>query len=276
VIAALVAVALLDCSEAPALRSSGFCAPADSAVREKLPTPGVQWKMNDATATRAPWVDANGWRFERHPGRRYRYVLPAGTAALAAAEVFAYGVDAVLQIDPQDLAEYAAMRRFLERVQAPAERSRANIAVVDDGSEVAGEAMNLLARRNLLFHAVKAPAPGYDLTVRITPVAANPSAFAAKVRRDLGDDKRLVRIFGSEVVLGRLTVSRLHLINYSRQKIEGLRVRVLGSYRKAALAAFGYDKARLEDLAVAGGATEFSISEMDVYAVVNLAFPTAQ
>ncbi len=268
------ALPALDCSGTPALRESGFCAPAETAPREKLPPPGMQMRMNQATATRAPWVDSNGWRFLRNPGGRYRYVLPAGKAALAAAEAFAYGADAVLQIDPRDLPDYRRMRAFLERVQAPPLPPRANIAVVDDGSDYAGEVLNLLARRNLLFQVVKAPASGYDLTLRIPKEAVDPDEVAARARRELGDAKRLVRVYGSEVVLVRLTGDRskrrLHLLNYSQLRVEGLRVRVLGLWPKVSLAAYGYDGARVEDVAAAEGATEFSIPEMGVYAVADL------
>ena len=38
---------------------------------------------------------------------KYRYDLPAGKAALAAAEAFAYGADALLKIDPADAAASA-------------------------------------------------------------------------------------------------------------------------------------------------------------------------
>ena len=39
-----------------------------------------------STATRVPWIDANGWQFERAPTRSYFYDAPAGTAVRAAAE----------------------------------------------------------------------------------------------------------------------------------------------------------------------------------------------
>ena len=75
-------------------------------------------------------------------------------------------------------------------------------------------------------------------------------------------------------MLGRLTGdaarARLHLLNYSGATVEGLRLRVLGPYRKGLLAAAGHDRARIEDHAVDGAATEFTISEMGVYAVVDL------
>jgi len=268
-LAAALGIAPLDCSEAPALKGSGYCGAAEDGGREKLPTPGVQWRINEASATRAPWVDANGWRFERKPGGRYLYVLPAGKAALAAGEAFAYHVDARLRIDPNDLDAYRHMAAFLKQIDAAPLPARANLGVLDDGTPLAGEVLNLLARRNLLFRVVREADPGLDLTVRITPEAADPSAFAAKVRRQLGDDKRLLRIYGSEVVVGRLTGdrsrARLHLLNYGGSKIEGLRVRVLGSYSKVE----GAPVAAAE-VGLAGGAAEFTLPEVGSYAVVDL------
>jgi len=64
-----------------------------------------------------------------------------------------------------------------------------DVAVVDDGSAITGEVMNLLARRNLLFQVVQAPSTRFPINIRIgTPEysreeAADPSAFALKVRR---------------------------------------------------------------------------------------------
>ncbi len=56
--------------------------------------------------------------------------------------------------------------------------------------------------------------------------AADPFAFATLVRKKLTDEKRLVRIYGSEVVLARMngdaTHVRVHLINYGGGKVDGL------------------------------------------------------
>src|SRR5580704_4376077 len=51
--------------------------------RTKLSNPGIDRKVTVASATTAPWVDANGWRFKRKPDGEFYYDLPAGTAALA-------------------------------------------------------------------------------------------------------------------------------------------------------------------------------------------------
>src|SRR5579872_3165653 len=37
----------------------------DPATLTKLATPGVQYRMNEASATSVPWIDANGWRYPR-------------------------------------------------------------------------------------------------------------------------------------------------------------------------------------------------------------------
>jgi hypothetical protein len=63
---------------------------------------------------------------------------------------------------------------------------------------------------------------------------------------------------------------RVHLINYGGGKVEGLRVRVRGTYAHGTLAAFGVKSAALIDYNTADDGTEFTIPEMDVYAVVDL------
>ncbi len=245
---------------------------------ERVPAPGVQWGIkgeNTASATRAPWVDSNAWRFLRHPERKYLYELPRGASALAAAEAFAYGVDARLRVDPAAGKAFGEMLAFLKDLEeTPALAPAANIAVLDNGSPLLPEVLNLLARRNLLFRVVSAPDPKADLNVTIDAEAADPAVFATKVRARLTDPKRLLRIYGSEVVLGRLLLgagrARIHLLNYGGEKVEGVRVRVRGSYAGGRLAVFGYAGAKPQDYLTEGGATEFTIPEMGIYAVVDL------
>ncbi len=238
--------------------------------------PGVEFKIDEASATRMPWLDANGWRFERAGGRRtYYYNAGQGKGALAAAEAFAYGVEAVVRVEPADLQAFARMLAFLREVEAPPMPVLANIGVVDDGSEATGEVLNLLARRNLLFRVLRAPEKGYDLVIKPAGAqAADPFEYATMVRQKLGDERRLLRIYGSDVVLGRLTgeggKARLDLINYGERKIGGLRVRVRGAYARGTLAAYGIERAQLADYACEGGATEFTVPEMQTYAVVDL------
>ena len=260
--------------------STGALSDAELSSREALATPGVTARAGVASPTRAPWIVANGWRVVRQPGAKYRYDLPAGKAALAAAEAFAYGADALLKIDPADETSLRAMLAFLEglpRVDLPA---IADLAVVEDGTAVAGEVMNLLARRNLLYEIVKAPSARYRLTVAVGsrefPVeeAADPSAFALKIRRLLTDEQRTLRIYGTEVVIARLVGDaarvRLHLINYSGREIEGLRVRLRGAYGTGEAFAAGAGRVALQDHVVAGGATEFSLPRIGIYAVIDL------
>jgi hypothetical protein len=236
--------------------------------------------MDVASATHVPWIDANGWRFIRDPRRQYYYDMPRGKAALAAFEAFAYGADAVIHPDPQDLVEFARVMIFLKGLDDRILPPVADIGIVDDGSAQTGEVFNLLSRRNLLFQIIQAPDPKYTLNVRIgapdypKAEAANPAAFASLIRQKLGDEKRSMRLYGSDVVIGRLTGNsaraQLHLINYSDHKVEGLRVRVRGEYPHGTLAAFGISNTTLVDYAEAGGATEFTVPEMGVYAIVDL------
>ena len=68
-----------------------------------------------------------------------------------------YGADAVLKVNPADAAGTSHADDWISRRKpsTPAEAPPvADIGVIDDGSFITGELMNLLARRNLLFHAV--------------------------------------------------------------------------------------------------------------------------
>jgi len=264
-----------------AWKNQGFDAEAfDAAKFVKVPAPGVEYKTDVAAATSLPWVNANGWRFARGGSHTYYYVAPWRKAVLAAAEAFANGVDAAVHPDARDLATFGKMLAFLQSIDAPPLPAMANIGMVDDGSQVTGEVMNLMARRNLLFRVVRAPDSTCDLNVQIgteefsKEAAANPFAFATLVRKKLTDEKRLVRIYGSDVVLARMngdaTRVRVHLINYGGSKVDGLRVRVRGEYAKGTLEAFGIQNAALADYAVAEGGTEFTVPSMNVYAEVDL------
>jgi hypothetical protein len=271
--------------QAEAWRQAGFSVlpvgEADMALRERLPAPGIGPRGPDrVSATRSPWVNANGWRFRRRPAGRYSYDLPAGTAALAAAEASVHGADALLKIDPADVPSLGQMTAFLSQLPANDLPEVADLAVVDDGSAILGEVLNLLARRNLLFRIVQAPSPEFRVNVKVgapgypASEAADPSAFALKIRRQVTDEERALRLFGSEVVIGRLTGdgtrARLHLLNYSGRDLEGLRIRVRGSHPEGAALVAGHGRLPLEEPAVASGATEFTLSRLGPYGVVDL------
>jgi len=270
--------------QADGWRAAGFSVspvtPAELSSREALPAPGVTARAGLASPTRSPWIVAGGWRFTRHPKAKYVYDLPAGKAALAAAEAFAYGADVVLKIDPADLGSVGGMLTFLEALPAADLPPIADLAVVDDGSAITGEVMNLLSRRNLLFQVIQSPSAQFRINIAMGspgyPVeeAADPSAFAQKIRRQLTDEQRSLRVYGSEVVICRLTgdgkQARLHLLNYGGREIEGLRIRVRGTYSRGDVYVAGAGRLPLDDYAVTGDATEFSVPRLATYAVVDL------
>jgi hypothetical protein len=274
--------------QAETWRAAGFSvtpiAAKDLASRDALPTPGTTARPGMASPTRSPWINASGWRFTRSAGRKYKrkykYDVPAGKAALAAAEAFAYGVDAVVKAAPADLEALGAMLTFLEGLPNNELPAVADLAVVDDGSAITGEVMNLLARRNLLFQVVQSPSARFRINIAMgspeypLEAAADPSAFAQKIRAQLTDDQRSLRIYGSEVVIGRLTGTaeraRLHLLNYGGREIEGLRLRVRGAYREGEAYVAGAGRLALQDYGVADGATEFSLPRLANYAVIDL------
>jgi hypothetical protein len=275
--------------------------PADDLTsRDALLVPGIAARAGLGSPTRVPWVNANGWQYRRKPAGKFAYDVPPGRGPLAAAEAFAYGGDAVLKIDPADLPEVGRMLAFLSKVPAaPGLTDIADLAVVDDGSPLVGEVMNLLERRNLLFQIVRKPSPRFAINIALGSAkypqaeAAEPSAFALKIRHQLTDAKRALRIYGSEVVIARLTGNahrlRLHLLNYSGRELQGLRVRLRGAWKAqhsfiASAAAAATEAAGgtanagaatqtpppLSDFVVTHGATEFSVPAMGAYAVIDL------
>jgi hypothetical protein len=273
--------------EAEAWRKAGFSATpmtaAAFAALEKLHVPGFASQADVASPTRSPWVFTNGWRYLRRRTGPYALDLPAGKAALAAAEAYAYGAEAVLKIDPSDVEDLGRMAAFLAEVPSEDLPAVADLAVVDDGSPLTGEVMNLLVRRNILFVPVAAPRPEFRVNVRLgtkeypKDAAADPSAFAQRIRGEIGDDQRTLRVYGSEVVIARLTGApgraRLHLLNYGGRSVEGLHIRLRGAYPAGEARVAGLGRVPLEDLAVADGATEFSLPRIGTYAVVDLSSP---
>jgi hypothetical protein len=262
--------------------ASAAPAAADIAAYTPVPAPGVQFQANQAQATTSPWVDSNASRFLRGVRKANYTKLPAGSAPLAAAEAFAYRIDAVLNPDPADVQELGKVLAFLKSQEQPALPALANIGVVDDGSPTMAEVLNMLTRRNLLYRVVPKPDPKLDLTVQLgapdfpKEAAANPSDFAARVREKLGDDKRIVRLYGTNTTIAHLAGdgkrARLVLLSYSRNRTQqGARIRVLGRYRPTKFAAYGTaPDAQLTDVENPGGATEFSVPLFSTIAIVDL------
>jgi hypothetical protein len=297
--AALVCAALAAQSEKPAVPSRIYVAGAaaslveqglalaaptgaDAAAFQPVPSPAIRNMPYDANATSDPWIDSNTWRFQRGMQKANYTQLPAGSAGLAAAEAFAFDVDAILNADPADVQELARILGFLKTHDQPRMPSLANIGIVDDGTPAMGEVLNLLTRRNLLYRVVSQPDSRLNLTVQLgtsdfpRDAATNPSEFAARVRAKLSDDKRLVRVYGSTTAIVHLTGTgtraRLFVLSYSRNRSQsGLRIRVLGRYQPAGLAAYGAaPDAKLTDVQNPGKTTEFSLPTFSTIAIIDL------
>lgn len=269
-----------------AFRKAGVEAQPESSLKEytQIPAPQTKMRMDVGAATSVPWIDSNGWRFQRglqHRVKRAFYrSLPPGTAALAAAEAHAYGADAVLAPDPADLNSLGSMIRFLQGAQDKRLPTMSNIAVVDDGSALLGEVLNLLGRRNLLYTVARDGGPKSDLLVKVgtsdfpKAAAANPNDFAARVREKLSDEKRLLRIYGTYTVIGHLTgdagKARLYLLNYARRPVKDVHVRVLGQYRRVTLKDSADSKLQAADFSSHRGGTEFTIPSLQTYSILDL------
>lgn len=237
-----------------------------------VPAPKVNYRANVARATSSPWVDNNAWRFVRHPDAMYCIDAPGRQSALAAAEAFAFGVTAFIK-GVADAAVFDRMIQFLRALPAFDAPALVNAGIVDDGSDRAGELMNLMMRRNLLFRAETKADP--RLSVNIAKMDdPDPSKEAYRVRQQIGDDRRLVRVYGTEVVIARLTGdaarTRVHLLNYSGRPVNGVRVRVLGNYATAEPHIFGVPDAKLLDYVNGSGFAEFTVAALNEYAVIDL------
>lgn len=249
---------------------------------ETLLKPGSRLQnINTASMTRAAWVDANGWRIMRDPAKSYVYpALANERVGLAIAESYVYGSRAAIPVGQAQKASADEMLGFLKRIDQKPMPAMANILVIDDGSTMMGEILNLLGRRNLAYHAASLPNPAYALNVKVgTPefpqaAAQNPSDFAQLVRKRIGDKNRLLRIYGSEVVVGHLTgesgKARLHLLNYGTDPVEGIRVRVLGDWKTGGMACSGATEAAPDEEGNFDGALEFGVPKVGVYCVVDL------
>jgi Carbohydrate family 9 binding domain-like len=245
-----------------------------------VPPPRIRMQTAAAAATALPWIDSNGWRVERGASKILYAKLPEKTAPLAAAEAFAFGADAVLEPAPADVPAVLRMLAFLQRIDQPVKPVLANIGLVDNGSPALPEVMNLLTRRNLTYRVVSKPDPSLDLNVEIgsgeftAKDAANPHEFAQKIRQKLGDEKRILRLFNTSTVLGRVTGdksgSRVHLLNYGTRPVSWVQVRILGSYAPPRLRSFDVENTTVTDFRRRDGGTEFTIPHLNTYAVVDL------
>ena len=258
----------------------------DAASYQEIPSPGVRYLPNVARATNVPWIDSNGWRFARGMRKVSYAKVPAGSASLAAAEAFVFNVDAIINPDPKDLEDLGKMLRFLKANEQAPLPDMVNIGVVDSPSPLLNEVLNLLTRRNLLYKVVPAPDRTLDLNVQLgTPdfpaeAAANPYEFAARVRAKLGDDKRLVRLYGTSTVIARLTGDKAARGSICSRSVAGasktparkaIRVRVQGRYQPAKFAAYGGNpEAKVSDVRHPGTTTEFWVPDFNTCAIIDL------
>ena len=256
--------------------------PVDPTKLTKIPTPGVNFRAEYASATREPWVDSNGWRFLRSPASLFYCHAPGKAAALAAAEAYAYGTQVFIQTDDTGLKPFAAMLHFLSALPDAQLPSLTNINYQDDGSPASGEFMNLLVRSNLLFKTVQTANDQSGLPVVFGSAqypkseGGNPKLLAEKARANLTDAKRLLRIYGSSVVVGRLVGNASHLrvflLNYGtvHADVSGIRIRVLGNYSKSHVTQYDCPDTNLRDYSSGSGATEFTIADLHMFAVIDL------
>ncbi len=247
----------------------------------KLDAPSVDYKINRGGASGEPWLNSSGWQFARAPHGRFYYDTHGPQAAFAAAEAFLFGADVMIRTDAAGVKPLGAMLQFLRSLPAADLPPIADIGFVDDGSPEAGEVMNLMVRSNLLFRTVAASNGRDKVTVKLGspeyPLqdAADPTMVAHEVRAHLTDDRRSVRIYGSQVVVGRVYGSaaelRVVLLNYAgmERNVNGIRVRVLGKFRLRPPAT-GAPEMRLLDFSTDGSATEFTVPELSSIAVIDL------
>jgi hypothetical protein len=275
---------------ASSLVQRGLAKPAPSgaevAAFEQVPPPRIEFRPDTSQATTAPWIESNGWRFQRGIKKANYAKMPSGSAPLAAAEAFTFDVEAILDPDPADVEALGNMLQFLKALEQPALPVMANIGVIDDRSPELSEILNLFTRRNLLYRVVSAPDRSLNLTVRLgttdfpRDAAADPSQFAARVRAKLGDDNRLVRLYGTSTVVAHLTGdkarARLYLLSYGGNRRQqrapaGIRVRLLGRYEPVGFAAFEAEPgATLTDVDHPGNTTEFSVPSFVTCATIDL------
>ncbi len=252
----------------------------DASRLVRLDAPGVDYAIGRAGATAVPWINSNLWRELRDTEVPFVYDVAGAGVLLAAAEAYSSGAEAYLRIKPEDLATFASAMTFLRQMDGPRLQPRVNFALVTNATPEMEEVMNLLVRRNLLFQPVAEPVRWKGMLVRPgtgefdKEATADPYRFAAMVRSRIGDDRRLVRIYGSDTVLARLygdeRHSRVHLLQYGRNTVAGLRVRVAGRYPRVLVASPGERVLAAEDVVVDGSRTEFTIPEFQTYAIADL------
>lgn len=271
----MIAAVLIVCASLPQIVTQ---APADSV---KLLRPGTRVdRSQQASPTRAPWVDANGWRYRRQPDQTFLYDgVSKERLPLAAAEAFAYGGRAAIRAGEVEAEILKPMLTFLGSIEDSPLPPVADFRLIDDGSPTLGEIMNLLSRRNLLFTTREDNREQLKLVVEVgTPEfprakAANPAEFANLVRTYVTDANRSLRIYGTETIIGHLLSNgrraRLHLLNYGSEPIEMVRVRAKGTWKVERVRSYQQQNPSVDEVEHYDGGTEFSVPFLPVYTVID-------
>jgi len=243
---------------------------SDTAGYQKAIAPGVRYRMNMASATSSPWVDSNLWRYLRNPQANYLCDTKGKSVVTAMAEGFSTGVKLALQTAPEQKADFDKMHEFLRQIPDGPSQPWVNFTVSDDGSFQAGEVMNMLSRRSIGFRV--APKGDYALTAKMT----NAYEAMQEIREKLSDDRRVLRLFGSELTLAVAAREgnrvRLHLVNYGQRPVDHLRLRVQGRFRQQSIKTYLYGgvAAKLMDFEAGKDFTEFTLETLGPYGVIDL------
>ena len=272
---------LLAAALAPLAAQQTFCVekgrpvPCKPAQRQKAAVPRIDPQVSVASATRSPWIVSNGWLYRRNPGVRYEIDAREGGAVRAAAEAVAFAGTVLIHASPSETSALAQLREAVGRMPRVLLPDVADFEFFDDGRAVAGEILNLFTRRNMLVRGVSKPSGSLPV-VRMgegeltQDLAHNPSDFAYAVRQKLGDASRSLRVYGTEMAIVRFLSdgrrARVHIVNYNDQPLEGVRIRVRGSYSRQVT----YVSDSAEDLSQDNGFTEFTFPEIATYAVADL------
>jgi len=240
----------------------------EAAGLTRVSPPGVRTRMNMAMATSAPWIDSNLWKYRRNPRNSYVSDLKGKPLIIAMAEAYAAGVKLAIETTPDQEKEYQQVLAFLKQIPDGPVKPWVNWVLRDDPTPQAAEVMNLMSRRNLLFRVD----PKGDVSLA---GVKNPYEFMQQLREKLGDDKRLLRLFGSELTVAELARDgnrvRLHLLNYGTRPVEDLRIRLKGKFPQTAVKALvhGDPSPLLKEFVHEDGTTEFTLKSLPSYAVLD-------
>jgi hypothetical protein len=184
-----------------------------------------------------------------------------------------------VKIDPGDRPAVERLRKMLASLPRETGETVGDLVVVDDGAEELEEIFNLMSRKNLLYRVAKSPDPRVRLNVRVgskecpKELAGDPEEFSLRMRERV-DKGRLLRVWGAETVLGRVTRQgrglRVHLLHYGNGTLEGIRLRVRGNFAAGRLWAAEFPDARLEEWENVDGGVEFYLPAIAAYAAIDL------